>query len=119
MPKPIKPEKAKNFKSSAKELLKSLRRYYFLIVLSVIFSVGSTAVAVIGPQKVSENIQITGKKYIYIDLKYPKYNKRSMVFQICSYILYVDLKMNLQIMENVIYCWQKNRKGELYGPFPL
>ena len=54
MPKPMKPEKAKNFKSSSKELLKSLKRYYFLIILSVIFSIGSTAVAIIGPQKVSE-----------------------------------------------------------------
>ena len=54
MPKPTKPEKAKNFKSSSKELLKSLKRYYFLIILSVIFSIGSTAVAIIGPQKVSE-----------------------------------------------------------------
>ena len=54
MPKPMKPEKAKNFKSSSKELLKSLKRYYFLIILSVVFSIGSTAVAIIGPQKVSE-----------------------------------------------------------------
>ena len=54
MPKPRKPEKAKNFKSSLKELVKSLKRHYFAIILSTIFSIGSTAIAIVGPQKVSE-----------------------------------------------------------------
>ena len=49
-----KPEKAKDFKNSSKRLAKALKRHLFGIFIATIFSVGSTAISIIGPDKVKE-----------------------------------------------------------------
>lgn len=46
-----KPDKAKNFKSAAKELLKSLKKHTLAIIIATIFSVGSTMIAIIAPEQ--------------------------------------------------------------------
>jgi len=55
MPRPHgKPEKAKDFKSASKRLLKNLKKHLFGIIMATIFSIGSTAIAIVGPDKVKE-----------------------------------------------------------------
>lgn len=49
-----KPEVAKDFKNSSKKLLKALKKHLFGIIIATVFSVGSTAISIIGPDKVKE-----------------------------------------------------------------
>lgn len=53
MPKHKEPEKAKNFKSSFKNLFIYMKKYIPAILIATLFSVGSTALAIIGPQQLS------------------------------------------------------------------
>ena len=43
-------EKAKNFKGTMKQLWKYLSRYWVALLLTVLFAVGSTVFAIIGPK---------------------------------------------------------------------
>ena len=54
MPKHKEIEKAKNFKSSLKELIIHLKKYIPAILIATIFSLRSTVLAIIGPEKLSE-----------------------------------------------------------------
>ena len=48
---PNKPAKPKNFKSALKELVKNLKKHTLAIVIATVFSIGSTALAIIAPEQ--------------------------------------------------------------------
>ena len=62
-----KPEVAKDFKNSSKKLLKALKKHLFGIIIATVFSVGSTAISIIGPDKVKE---LTNEIIVGISLRY-------------------------------------------------
>ena len=67
--------KAKNFKSSIKQLLKFLKPYTFVIILAIICVVASTVFTLIGPNKLSDLTSVVEKGVsINLDVSSDEYN---------------------------------------------
>ncbi len=76
MPRPGKIEKSKDFKGSVKKLIKSLKGFYFAIIVGLILAMASSILSLIAPNKLSD---ITD--YITVGLK-PNTEKLQEVSQV-------------------------------------
>ena len=104
--------KAKNFKESLCKLCKELKPYLALIIIASIFSMGSSLIAILGPDKVSD-LTNEIKEGITNVINFTNiYNISFYLLLVCLYSIVCEL-FNGFIMVNVSQDFSKELRSKI------